>query len=140
MFSEFLYSLTQKYKLNSLFSEEHRLYLDFSSKDDDLQPITEFYSSEPEICQGELFYDSGDELLKPFRYTKTEEFLTKWRVTDDAKYNEYEDFWESLFKYKTEIAILSVIAFLLSFSLVVYLWYQRKRTIKYMKIVPDVDI
>ena len=122
-----------------LFSEEHFLDLDFSSNKDS-SPIEEEYSNEPEVCIGPSFYETNDERLSPFRYTKTTEFMTKWKVIDDSKYKGYDEFWDALLEFKTEIALLSVVAFLLLFSLLVYIWYQRKRNIKYMKIVPDVDI
>lgn len=66
--------------------------------------------------------------------------MTKWKVIDDYKFKGYDEIWDSLFEFKTEIAILSVIAFLLFSGLLFYIWYQRKRNIKYMRIVPDVDI
>lgn len=75
-----------------------------------------------------------------FTFENTDEFLTKWKVTDDSKYIGANEDWFSNLQFKNEIIALLAVAVFILCSLMFYIWYQRRRNINYMKIVPDVDI
>lgn len=139
MISEFISSQKQKYKQSLLYSEEHRLKYDFNS-DLNEAPFQEKYRQEVDKCSGTNYFSLKDEMHSSFQLANTVEFITKWEVTDDAKYVYIGDNWLTDLSFKYEIIFLSVIALLIMCSLAFYIWYQRKRNIQYMKIVPDVDI
>lgn len=109
LISEFLDSLKQKIKQSLLFSEEHKLIYDFNLKKN-MTPFEETYRIEDTKCSGPSYYSVKDEISDNFIYEETQEFLTKWHVTDDAKYRSYGEDWFSNIQFKYEIIILSIIA------------------------------
>lgn len=105
-----------------------------------MTPLKEVFKTDTPKCEGVSYYSVKDEMDIGFKFESTDMFVTKWHIIDDSKYKSYGEDWFSNLQFKNEIIILSVIAVVILSSLLFYIWYQRKRSIKYMKIVPDVDI
>lgn len=92
-----------------LFSEEHRLRYDFNSEPI-TEPFKEKYRVEDSKCAGPSYFSVKDEIDTSFKLASTEEFLTKWKVIDDAKYRGYGEDWFANLQFKYEIIVLSVVA------------------------------
>jgi hypothetical protein len=109
LISEFLSSQRQKIKQSLIFSEEHMLQYDFNS-DPNMEPFKEVYRVGDTQCSGKSYFSVKDKIEPDYKFEKTEEFVTKWKITDDSKYTGFGDDWFSNLRFKTEIIILSIIA------------------------------
>ena len=137
--SQFIDSIRQQTTYSLLFSEEHRLPYDLDSTPN----RTEFehaYRNETDTWSGFTFFSLKDEIESGFSLKRSDFTLNIWRITDENKYVDISDDKYISINFKYEILTLWMIALGLVFLLFAYIWYQRKRNIRYMRIAPDVDL
>ena len=137
--SEFLKSLQNNDRDSLLFSEEHKLVHDFDSYSNNTN-FEKSFREETDIWARSTFFNLKDEMESGFSIKPSNIKLNVWRITDEDKYLDTSDDKYMSMSFKYEILTLWMIAIGLVFLLFAYIWYQRKKNIRYMRVAPDIDI